>query len=90
VIRNRKFHAHNCCLVTASEGDLSRTRLAAERTWLAWWRSGIAASAVAVGVGGVVPRLIEGSRTAYIVLGVGYAVLSAGVFARGRVAPAQR
>jgi uncharacterized membrane protein YidH (DUF202 family) len=57
-----------------------RTRLAAERTWLAWWRSGIAASTAAVAVGGVVPELVEGGRTAYIVLGAGYALLAAGVF----------
>jgi uncharacterized membrane protein YidH (DUF202 family) len=29
-----------------------RTGLAAERTWLAWWRTGIGASAVPIGVGG--------------------------------------
>jgi putative membrane protein len=57
-----------------------RTRLAAERTWLAWWRSGIAAAAAAVGVGGVVPELIGGSRTPYVVLGAGYAALAAAVF----------
>jgi putative membrane protein len=57
-----------------------RTRLAAERTWLAWWRSGIAAATAAVGVGGVVPSLVGGERTPYIVLGAGYAVLAAAVF----------
>ena len=57
-----------------------RTRLAAERTWLAWWRSGIAASTAAVAVGGVVPELVEGGRTAYVVLGAGYAALAAAVF----------
>jgi uncharacterized membrane protein YidH (DUF202 family) len=57
-----------------------RTRLAAERTWLAWWRSGIAAATAAVAVGGVVPELVEGGRTAYVVLGAGYAALAAGVF----------
>ena len=57
-----------------------RTRLAAERTWLAWWRSGIAAATAAVGVGGVVPQLVAGSRTPYIVLGAGYAALAGGVF----------
>ena len=57
-----------------------RTRLAAERTWLAWWRSGIAAATAAVGVGGVVPELVEGERTPYIVLGAGYALLAAAVF----------
>jgi uncharacterized membrane protein YidH (DUF202 family) len=57
-----------------------RTRLAAERTWLAWWRSGIAAATAAVAVGGVVPELVEGGRTAYVVLGAGYAGLAAAVF----------
>ncbi len=58
-----------------------RTRLAAERTWLAWWRSGITASTAAVAVGGVVPELVDGARTPYVVLGAGYAALAAGVFA---------
>jgi putative membrane protein len=57
-----------------------RTRLAAERTWLAWWRSGIAAATAAVGVGGVVPSLVDGARTPYVVLGAGYAVLAAVIF----------
>lgn len=60
-----------------------RTRLAAERTWLAWWRSGIAAVTAAVAVGGVVPELVEDGRTAYVLLGAGYAALAAGVFAVG-------
>ena len=46
-----------------SDGELvdvtRRTRLAAERTWLAWWRSGIAAATAALAVGGLVPQLIE-------------------------------
>ena len=57
-----------------------RTRLAAERTWLAWWRSGIAASTAAVAVGGVVPELVDGGRSAYVALGVGYAGLATAVF----------
>ncbi len=57
-----------------------RTLLAAERTWLAWWRSGIAATTAAVGVGGVAPQLVEGSRTPYVLLGAGYAVLAGAVF----------
>jgi putative membrane protein len=57
-----------------------RTRLAAERTWLAWWRSGIAAATAAVGIGGVVPQLVDAGRTAYAVLGVGYAALAAAMF----------
>jgi uncharacterized membrane protein YidH (DUF202 family) len=65
-----------------AEDDVTRrTRLAAERTWLAWWRSGIAAATASVAVGGVVPELVSGGRTAWIVLGAGYALLAAAVFA---------
>jgi putative membrane protein len=67
--------------MTERDDDVTRrTRLAAERTWLAWWRSGIAAAAAAVGVGGVVPSLVEGERTPYVVLGAAYAVLAAVIF----------
>jgi uncharacterized membrane protein YidH (DUF202 family) len=67
--------------VADSDSDVTRrTRLAAERTWLAWWRSGVAAATAAVGVGGVVPELVDGSRTPYIVLGAGYALLAAVIF----------
>ncbi len=57
-----------------------RTMLAAERTWLAWWRSGIAAVAASVAVGGVVPELVEGDRWAYVTVGAGYAVLAIALF----------
>jgi uncharacterized membrane protein YidH (DUF202 family) len=66
--------------VAADDDVTRRTRLAAERTWLAWWRSGIAAATAAVGVGGVVPSLVDGERTPYVVLGAGYAVLAAVIF----------
>jgi uncharacterized membrane protein YidH (DUF202 family) len=67
--------------VSESDDDvIRRTRLAAERTWLAWWRSGIAAATAAVGVGGVVPQLVDGEGTAYAVLGAGYAALAVAVF----------
>jgi putative membrane protein len=69
----------------ADDDVTRRTRLAAERTWLAWWRSGIAAATAAVAVGGVVPELVEGGRTAYVLLGAGYAGLAVGVFAAGAV-----
>jgi putative membrane protein len=72
--------------VSAPADDVSRrTLLAAERTWLAWWRSGIAASTAAVAVGGVVPELVEGGRTPYVLLGVGYAGLATAVFALAAV-----
>jgi uncharacterized membrane protein YidH (DUF202 family) len=69
----------------ADDDVTRRTRLAAERTWLAWWRSGIAAATAAVAVGGVVPELVDGGRTAYVVLGAGYAALAVAMFAAGAV-----
>jgi putative membrane protein len=70
----------------AAESDPTRrTLLAAERTWLAWWRSGIASATAATAVGGVVPELVEGQRTPYIVLGAGYAALAVAVFALGGI-----
>jgi putative membrane protein len=69
----------------ADDDVTRRTLLAAERTWLAWWRSGIAAATAAVAVGGVVPELVDGGRTAYVVLGIGYAALAATVFLAGAV-----
>ena len=52
-----------------------RTRLAAERTYLAWWRSALAAFAVSLGVGKVVPELTSGESVGYELVGAGYALL---------------
>ena len=60
-----------------------RTWLAAERTFLAWWRTGLAASVAGLAVGRVLPEVTEGARWPYVVLGVGYAALAVGVFALG-------
>lgn len=50
-----------------------RTYLAGERTQLAWWRTGLTALAVALGVGRVVPELNHtASRWPYVVAGVGF------------------
>jgi putative membrane protein len=52
-----------------------RTHLASERTELAWWRTGLTALAVALGVGRVVPELNRsGLRWPYVVAGVGFAL----------------
>lgn len=57
-----------------------RTYLAGERTQLAWWRTGLAALAVAIGVGRVVPELSgSGARWPYALAGVGFALW--GIFA---------
>ena len=60
-----------------------RTHLAEERTWLAWWRSGIAAAASAVAVGGVAPRLVDAERGVFVALGAGYALIAILVFIAG-------
>jgi putative membrane protein len=57
-------------------GDEARSHLAGERTLLAWWRSGLAALAVALAVGRVIPALIDTSKGWFVVLGVGFAVLA--------------
>jgi putative membrane protein len=60
-----------------------RTRLANERTYLAWWRSGLTAIALAIGVGRVIPELIPGSSWAWAALGTAFGVLGIAVIAYG-------
>jgi putative membrane protein len=52
-----------------------RTRLANERTYLAWWRTGLTAFAVSVGSGKLVPALTGGTSWPYEALGAAFAVL---------------
>jgi putative membrane protein len=80
----------------SSPGDgTRRTALAAERTWLAWWRTGLGASAVAIGVGRILPGLAGGARWPLTLLGIGYGVLAVailiiGALRQNRVAVALR
>jgi putative membrane protein len=64
-----------------ANGDTERTRLANERTYLAWWRTGIAALAAGFAIGRILPEVVEGSSWPYVALGV--ALLAAGVIAIG-------
>jgi putative membrane protein len=65
----------------AGDTDVTRrTLLAAERTWLAWWRSGIAAATASVAVGGVVPEFVDSDRWPYVAVGAGYALLAIALF----------
>ena len=57
------------------EDATRRTRLANERTYLAWWRTGLTSLAVAVGVGRIAPDVANVSRWPYEVVGAGFAVL---------------
>jgi putative membrane protein len=61
-----------------------RTDLAVERTLLAWWRTGMAALAVALGVGRVLPVLApNATRWPYVVLGSGFALYGIAMFLLG-------
>ena len=61
---------------SSEEADASRrTYLAAERTYLAWWRAGLAALAVALGVGRLLPDFTSGPRWPFVALGIGFAAL---------------
>ena len=63
-------------------GDATRrTRLANERTYLAWWRTGLTAFAVSIGSGKLVPALASGATWAYTAIGIGFATV--GVFCSG-------
>jgi putative membrane protein len=59
----------------ADQDATRRTRLANERTYLAWWRTGLAALAVGVGTGKIAPGLVGGASWPYVVVGIGYVVL---------------
>ncbi len=52
-----------------------RTRLANERTYLAWWRTGLTALAVSLAAGRVVPTLSHRTAWPYEIVGAGFAVL---------------
>jgi putative membrane protein len=73
--------------VDRSPMDASRrTYLAEERTLLAWWRSGLAALAVALAVGRLLPALVESDSNApFVGLGVAYALLGLGMVVFGSV-----
>jgi putative membrane protein len=53
-----------------------RTSMAAERTWLAWWRTALGATAGALAVGRFAPKLLNVAPWPYVVLGCGYAALA--------------
>ena len=62
-----------------ASGEVHRTALAHERTYLAWWRTGLAGIAAGFGVGRVLPEVVGGTNWPYIALGA--ALASAGLAA---------
>jgi putative membrane protein len=60
-----------------------RTRLALERTYLAWWRTGLACFAVSFAAGRLVPELSTGANWPYEVIGVAFALVGVASTAYG-------
>lgn len=52
-----------------------RTRLANERTYLAWWRTGLTTFAVSVAAGKLVPELSSGAAWPFEVIGIAFAAV---------------
>jgi putative membrane protein len=57
------------------EDATRRTRLANERTYLAWWRTGLTSIAVAVGIGRLIPDVSKVTRWPYEAVGAGFGAL---------------
>jgi putative membrane protein len=51
-----------------------RTRLANERTYLAWWRTGLTTLAVSFAAGRLVPELSSGPSWPFQLIGIAFAV----------------
>jgi putative membrane protein len=67
-------------------GDaVRRTRLANERTYLAWLRTGIASLATALAVGRLLPALTDGANWPYAVIGGGWAVVGIAIVLYGLI-----
>jgi inner membrane protein YidH len=66
-----------------AEDATRRTYLANERTYLAWWRTGVTCLAVAFGAGRIVPSLGHHPRWPYAVVGAGFALLGVAFMALG-------
>jgi putative membrane protein len=68
--------------LTATDVE-QRTSMAAERTWLAWWRTALAATAGSLAVGRLAPELLHVASWPYVLLGTGYAALAIGLLLSG-------
>lgn len=65
-------------VVNLADSAPRRTWLAAERTYLAWLRTGLGALGLALAVGKLLPALIDASHIVFGLLGAGYGLF--GVF----------
>src|SRR5204862_3577155 len=74
---------HQAAAVPTELDQARRTSMAAERTWLAWWRTALGATAGALAVGRFAPKLLGVAAWPYILLGCGYASLAVGLLLVG-------
>ena len=66
------------------EDATRRTRLANERTYLAWWRTGLTCLAVCIGLGKLVPGVADNvTRWPYELVGAGFGLLGVAFLALG-------
>jgi putative membrane protein len=77
-VRERESHPPGGGRFDEAGDATRRTRLANERTYLAWWRTALTAFAVSIGSGKLVPELASGATWAYTAIGIGFAAV--GVF----------
>ena len=68
---------------TDADDAMSRTRLANERTYLAWWRTGLTSLAVGVGTGKIAPEIAGGTSWPYVIVGALFTVLGVAFVAYG-------
>jgi putative membrane protein len=62
--------------VDVADQVVKQSMMAAERTWLAWWRSALVAIAGALAVGRVTPQVLHVASWPYVLLGTGYGVIA--------------
>ena len=67
------------------EDATRRTRLANERTYLAWWRTALAAFAVSIGIGRVVPETADVTAWPYELVGAGFGVVGVAIVIAGHL-----
>jgi putative membrane protein len=81
--RERKSRAESAVVPDGNDaGDaLRRTRLANERTYLAWWRTGLTSLAVGLGAGKLVPELSSGAAWPFEVVGSAFALVGVALIA---------
>ncbi|HWB21475.1 MAG TPA: DUF202 domain-containing protein [Gaiellaceae bacterium] len=68
-----------------NEDATRRTRLANERTFLAWWRTGLTCFAVCIGLGKIVPGVANVTKWPYEALGACYGLLGLAFLLAGHV-----